>query len=96
MVGKLQSLDRVYGVVHTMSSAYRLLSAQHHFRVVDIICMIGLSGCTSKGFDIERVYQFVEIQSLSALYLVCCLFDSYISESDAELIPESRLFTIMK
>ena len=25
--------------------------------------MIGLSGCTSKGFDIERVYQFVEIQS---------------------------------
>ena len=25
--------------------------------------MIGLLGCTSKGFDIERVYQFVEIQS---------------------------------
>ena len=29
LVGKLQSLDRVHGVVHTMSSAYRLLSAQH-------------------------------------------------------------------
>ena len=31
--------------------------------LIIVICMIGLSGCTSKGFDIERVYQFVEIQS---------------------------------
>ena len=28
--------------------------------LIIVICMIGLSGCTSKGFDIERVYQFVE------------------------------------
>ena len=41
LVGKLQSLDRVHGVVHTMSSAYRLLSAQHHFRVVDKIPVDG-------------------------------------------------------
>ena len=31
--------------------------------LIIVICMIGLLGCTSKGFDIERVYQFVEIQS---------------------------------
>ena len=41
LVGKLQSLDRVHGVIHTMSSAYRLLSAQHHFRVVDKIPVDG-------------------------------------------------------
>ena len=31
--------------------------------LIIVICMIGLLGCTSKGFDIERVYRFVEIQS---------------------------------
>ena len=41
LVGKLQSLDRIHSVVHTMSSAYRLLSAQHHFRVVDKIPVDG-------------------------------------------------------
>ena len=41
LVGKLQSLDRVHGVVHTMSGAYRLLPAQHHFRVVDKIPVDG-------------------------------------------------------
>ena len=49
LVGKLQSLDRVHGVVHTMSSAYRLLSAQHHFRVVQEIAVDGKAVLRRRG-----------------------------------------------
>ena len=27
--------------------------------LIIVICMIGLLGCTSKGFDIERVYHLL-------------------------------------
>ena len=47
-------------------------------------------------YNYEKANLKNTMTALSALYLVCYLFDSYISESDAELIPESRLFTIMK
>lgn len=50
----------------------------------------------SGKYNYEKANLKNTMTALSALYLVCCLFDSYISESDAELIPESRLFTIMK
>ena len=65
LVGKLQSLDRVHGVVHTMSSAYRLLSAQHHFRVVDKIPVDGkpilrLSGLSPFRHDVQRTVPLLE------------------------------------
>lgn len=47
-------------------------------------------------YNYEKANLKNTMTALSALYLVCYLFNSYISESDAELIPESRLFTIMK
>ena len=65
LVGKLQTLDRVHGVVHTMSSAYRLLSAQHHFRVVDKIPVDGkpvlrLSGLSPFRHDVQRAVPLLE------------------------------------
>ena len=51
LVGKLQSLDRVHGVIHTMSSAYRFLSAQHHFRVVDKIPVDGKTVIRLSGLE---------------------------------------------
>ena len=65
LVGKLQSLDRVHGVVHAMSSAYRLLSAQHHFRVVDKIPVDGkpvlrLSGLGPFRNDVQRAVPLLE------------------------------------
>ena len=82
LVGKLQSLDRVHGVVHTMSSAYRLLSAQHHFWVVDKIPVDGksvlrLSGLSPFRHDVQRAVPFLEEDedvykrqdTLSATYL---------------------------
>ena len=47
-------------------------------------------------YNYEKANLKNTMTALSALYLVCYLFDSYISGSDAELIPDSRLFTIMK
>ena len=63
LIGKLQSLDRVHGVIHTMSGAYRLLSAQHHFWVVDKIPVDGksvlrLSGLSPFRHDVQRAVPF--------------------------------------
>ena len=65
LVGKLQSLDRIHGVIHTMSGAYRLLSAQHHFRVVDKIPVDGksilrLSGLRPLWCNVQRTVTLLE------------------------------------
>ena len=41
LVRKLQPLDGIHSVVHAMSGAFRFLSAQHHFRVVQKIAVDG-------------------------------------------------------
>ena len=58
LIGKLQSLDGIHGVVHTMGGAFRFLSAQHHFRVVQEIAVdgktvLGLSGLRPFRHDVQ-------------------------------------------
>ena len=87
LVGKLQSLDRVHGVVHTMCSAYRLLSAQHHFRVVDKIPVDGkpvlrLSGLGPFRHDVQRAVPFLEEDDVRYHLGTGILFERVIGQTD--------------
>ena len=58
LIGKLQPLDGIHGVVHAMSGAFRFLSAQHHFRVVQEVAVNGksilrLSGLRPFRYDVQ-------------------------------------------
>ena len=88
LVGKLQSLDRVHGVVHTMSSAYRLLSAQHHFRVVDKIPVDGkpvlrLSGLGPFRHDVQRAVPLLEEDDVRYHLGTGILFERVIGQTDS-------------
>ena len=88
LVGKLQSLDRVHGVVHTMSSAYRLLSAQHHFRVVDKIPVDGkpvlrLSGLGPFRHDVQRAVPLLEEDDVRYHLGTGILFERVIRQTDS-------------
>ena len=87
LVGKLQSLDGVHGVVHTMSSAYRLLSAQHHFRVVDKIPVDGkpvlrLSGLSPFRHDVQRAVPLLEEDDVRYHLGTGILFERVIRQTD--------------
>jgi len=87
LVGKLQSLDRVHGVVHTMSSAYRLLSAQHHFRMVDKIPVDGkpilcLSGLGPFRHDVQRAVPLLEEDDVRYHLGTGILFERVIGQTD--------------
>ena len=87
LVGKLQSLDGVHGVVHTMSSAYRLLSAQHHFRVVDKIPVDGkpvlrLSGLGPFRHDVQRAIPLLEKDDVRYHLGTGILFERVIRQTD--------------
>ena len=88
LVGKLQSLDRVHGVIHTMSSAYRLLSAQHHFRVVDKIPVDGkpvlrLSGLSPFRHDVQRAVPLLEEDDVRYHLGTGILFERVIRQTDS-------------
>ena len=88
LVGKLQSLDRVHGVIHTMSSAYRLLSAQHHFRVVDKIPVDGkpilrLSGLRPFRHDVQRTVPLLEKDDVRYNLGTGILFERVIRQTDS-------------
>ena len=88
LVGKLQSLDRVHGVIHTMSSAYRLLSAQHHFRVVDKIPVDGkpvlrLSGLGPFRHDVQRAIPLLEEDDVRYHLGTGILFERVIRQTDS-------------
>ena len=88
LVGKLQSLDRVHGVIHTMSSAYRLLSAQHHFRVVDKIPVDGkpilrLSGLSPFRHDVQRTVPLLEKNDVRYNLGTGILFERIIGQTDS-------------
>ena len=88
LVGKLQSLDRVHGVVHTMSSAYRLLSAQHHFWVVDKIPVDGkpvlrLSGLGPFRHDVQRAVPLLEEDDVRYHLGTGILFERVIRQTDS-------------
>ena len=88
LVGKLQSLDRVHGVVHTMSGAYRLLSAQHHFRVVDKIPVDGkpvlrLSGLGPFRHDVQRAVPLLEEDDVRYHLGTGILFERVIRQTDS-------------
>ena len=87
LVGKLQSLDRVHGVIHTMSSAYRLLSAQHHFRVVDKIPVDGkpilrLSGLRPLWCNVQRTVPLLEKDDVRYNLGTGILFERVIRQTD--------------
>ena len=59
LIGQLQALDGVHGVVHAVSGAFRFLSAQHHLRVVQEIAVdgkavLGLSGLRPFLHNVQR------------------------------------------
>ena len=88
LVGKLQSLDRVHGVIHTMSSAYRFLSAQHHFRVVDKIPVDGkpilrLSGLSPFRHDVQRTVPLLEKDDVRHHLGTGILFERIIGQTDS-------------
>ena len=88
LVGKLQSLDRVHGVVHTMSGAYRLLSAQHHFRVVDKIPVDGkpvlrLSGLGPFRHNVQRAIPLLEEDDVRYHLGTGILFERVIRQTDS-------------
>ena len=87
LVGKLQSRDRVHGVVHTMCSAYRLLSAQHHFRVVDKIPVDGksvlrLSDLGPFRHDVQRTVPLLEKDDVRYNLGTGILFERVIGQTD--------------
>ena len=87
LVGKLQSLDRVHGVVHTMCSAYRLLSAQHHFRVVDKIPVDGksvlrLSGLSPFRHNVQRAVPLLEENDVRNDLCTSVFLESVIGQTD--------------
>ena len=49
LIGKLQPLNGIHGVVHAMGGAFRFLSAQHHFRVVQEIAVDGKAVLRRRG-----------------------------------------------
>ena len=88
LVGKLQSLDRIHSVVHTMSSAYRLLSAQHHFRVVDKIPVDGkpilrLSDLSPFRHDVQRTVPLLEKDDVRYNLGTGILFERIIGQTDS-------------
>ena len=88
LVGKLQSLDGVHGVVHTMCSAYRLLSAQHHFRVVDKIpvdgkLVIRLSDLSPFRHDVQRAVPLLEEDDVRYHLGTGILFERVIRQTDS-------------
>ena len=65
LIGQLQALDGVHGVVHAVCSAFRLLSAQHHFRVVQEItvdgkAVLGLSSLHPLRHDVQRTVPLLQ------------------------------------
>ena len=88
LVGKLQSLNGIHGVIHTMSSAYRLLSAQHHFRVVDKILVDGkpvlrLSGLGPFRHDVQRSIPLLEKDDVRYHLGTGVLFERIIGQTDS-------------
>ena len=88
LIGKLQPLNGIHGVVHAMSSAYRLLSAQHHFRVVDKIPVDGksvlrLSGLSPFRHDVQRAVPLLEEDDVRYHLGTGILFERVIRQTDS-------------
>ena len=88
LIGQFQPLNGVHGVVHTMCSAYRLLSAQHHFRVVDKIPVDGkpvlrLSGLGPFRHDVQRAIPLLEKDDVGYHLGTGILFERVIRQTDS-------------
>ena len=88
LIGQLQPLNGIHGVVHTMSGAYRLLSAQHHFRVVDKIPVDGkpvlrLSGLGPFRHDVQRAVPLLEEDDVRYHLGTGILFERVIRQTDS-------------
>jgi len=69
LVGQLHPLDGVHGVIHAVSGAFRLLSPQHHLRVVEKILVdreafFGPAGLRPVRGDVQRTVPLLQKQDV--------------------------------
>ena len=88
LIGKLQPLNGIHGVVHAMGGAFRLLSAQHHFRVVQEIAVDGktvlrLSGLGPFRHDVQRAVPLLEEDDVRYHLGTGILFERVIRQTDS-------------
>ena len=88
LIGKLQPLNGIHGVVHAMGGAFRLLSAQHHFRVVQEIAVDGktvlrLSGLGPFRHDVQRAVSLLEEDDVRYHLGTGILFERVIRQTDS-------------
>ena len=88
LIGKLQPLNGIHGVVHAMGGAFRFLSAQHHFRVVQEIAVDGkavlrLSGLGPFRHDVHRAVPFLEEDDVRYHLGTGILFERVIRQTDS-------------
>jgi len=87
LIGKLQPLNGIHGVVHAMGGAFRFLSAQHHFRVVDKIPVDGkpilrLSGLRPLWCNVQRTVPLLEKDDVRYNLGTGILFERVIRQTD--------------
>ena len=87
LVGKLQPLNGIHGVVHAMGGAFRLLSAQHHFRVVDKIPVDGkavlrLSGLGPLWCNVQRTVTLLQENDVRNDLCTSVFLESVIGQTD--------------
>ena len=87
LIGKLQPLNGIHGVVHAVSGAFRFLSAQYHFRVVDKIPVDGksilrLSGLRPLRHDVQRTVTLLEEDDVRNDLCTSVFLESVIGQTD--------------
>ena len=69
LVGQLKSLNRIYGVVHAVGGAFRLLASQHHLRVVQKIlvdreAVLGPTHLGPVRRNVQRAVPFLQKENI--------------------------------
>ena len=69
LVGQFHPLDGVHGVIHAVSSAFRLLSPQHHLRVVEKILVdreafLGPAGLRPVRGNVQRTVPLLQEENI--------------------------------
>ena len=87
LIGKLQPLNGIHGVVHAMGGAFRFLSAQHHFRVVDKIPVDGkavlrLSGLGPLWCNVQRTVTLLQENDVRNDLCTSVFLESVIGQTD--------------
>ena len=86
-VGQFQALNGIHGVVHAMGGAFRFLSAQHHFRVVQEIAVDGkavlrLSGLGPLWCNVQRTVTLLQENDVRNDLCTSVFLESVIGQTD--------------